>query len=138
MKIEEKIRAHLAAYKKAHNKTQKEMAELIGIAYSTYQDLEKGIVRTVGVLNKLKLTTGFNEKNVYSQGLAGDEIVKLRVEIIKINSFINVFLPIISRLSAKDEMKMFETKLLELQKATDGEYDRLYKEYLKEQEQELE
>lgn len=136
MKTEDKIKAHLAAYKSTHSKTQKEMAALIGISYATYQDLEKGIVRTVSVLNKLKSATGFNEKNLYSKGFAGEELVKMKKEIMELRAFVNVLLPTISTLSAKDERKTFETKFGELQKATDVEYDRLYREYLEEQEQE--
>ena len=136
MKVEEKIRNHLKSYKAVHGKTQKEMAEIIGISYATYQGLEKGVVKTLDVLNKLKATTGFNEKNVYGSGLAGEEIVKLKKEIIELRAFINVLLPVVSKLSAKEEEQKFETRFGELQKATDVEYDRLYKRYLKEQERE--
>lgn len=139
MNIEEKIRNHLATYRHTHGiKSQKEMARIIGISYTTYQELEKGIVKKVDTLNKLKASTGFNEKNVYTQGFAGEEFVKLKEEIIELNAFANVVLPVISKLSAKDERVKFETRFGELQKAIDDEYDRLHKKYLRELERDQE
>ena len=134
MKIEEKIRVHLKSYKALHGKTQKEMAEIIGVSYATYQALENGIVKTLDVLNKLKATTGFNEKNVYNSGFAGEEIIKLKKEVIELRAFINIIFSVLSGLSAKAEKKKLEKRSGELQTLIDDEYDRLYKKYLKEQE----
>ena len=58
--MEEKIKKFLADYRQKNGKTQKEMAQFIGVSYATYQDMEKGIIRKIDGFNKLKAATGFN------------------------------------------------------------------------------
>ena len=83
-------------------------------------------------------TLGGRKDVIINSGFAGEEIIKLRKEIIELRAFVNVFLPVISKLSAKEEKVKFETRFGDLQKATDDEYDRLYMKFLKEQEREKE
>ena len=81
----------------------------------------------------------FGKKDVIlNSGFAGEEIVKLKKEIIELRAFINVLLPVVSDISASLSKKRLETRLGELQRATDAEFDRLYEKYIKEQERGLE
>ena len=54
----EVIKAHLAAYRKETGLTQKQMYPVLGVSYATYQALEKGIINTIDVLDKLVEKTG--------------------------------------------------------------------------------
>jgi len=76
------------------------------------------------------------DKMISRSAFAGDEILKTKKEIIELRAFINVLLPVVSKLSAQEEKQKFETRFGELQKAIDAEYDRLYTKYLREQERE--
>lgn len=70
MGIEEKIREHLLSYRAKHNKTQKGMADLLDVSTVTYQEMEKGIVRSIKGLNKLKEKTGFRtQETVYDKAI---------------------------------------------------------------------
>ena len=144
MKEADKLINHLKAYRATNGLTQLEMSVVIGVSNRTYQKIEEtGTVKKIDTLNCIKEKTGFvdtqkSADTLRGSGLAGEEIVKLKKETIKLQAFINILLSVVSGLSSKSEKKSLETKYGELLKLTDDEYDRLYRKYLKEQEREME
>lgn len=72
MKNEERIREHLKTYRAKNGKTQKEMAELLGVSYVTYQEMERGVVKSLKVLNKIKEKTGYNTQET----MYGNDVIK--------------------------------------------------------------
>jgi DNA-binding XRE family transcriptional regulator len=76
LKAEDKIREHLKAYRAKMGKTQKEMAEYLGVSYVTYQEMEKGIVKSVKVLNILKDKTGYASST--KQNMYDDETIYIK------------------------------------------------------------
>ena len=144
MKETNKLINHLKAYRATKGLTQLQMAAFIGVSNRTYQKIEEtGTVKKIDTLNYIKEKTGFVDTQksadiLRGSGFAGEEIVKLKKETIKLQAFINILLSVVSGLSSKSEKKSLETKYGELLKLTDDEYDRLYREYLKEREREME
>lgn len=55
----ERIKQYLIQYRKTHKKTQKEMAEFLGVSYVTYQNMERGDIKKIESLNVLKEKIGF-------------------------------------------------------------------------------
>lgn len=69
MGIENKISEHLKSYRAKHDKTQEQMAKIIGVSTVTYQEMEKGIVKSFKNFNKIKNKTGFTgdtQESIYS------------------------------------------------------------------------
>jgi DNA-binding XRE family transcriptional regulator len=67
--IENKISEHLKSYRAKHDKTQEQMAKIIGVSTVTYQEMEKGIVKSLKNFNKIKNKTGFTgdtQESIYS------------------------------------------------------------------------
>lgn len=135
MKIEERIQDHLKAYRAKNGKSQKEMAAYLGVSYVTYQEMERGIVKSVKNFNKIKDKTGFNsdtQETVYEkEGDVGNELNRLIELSIKHEATLDVL-----RLSVEGILADLKGKSLalvsgELQQAIRMRADKLYDEFLK-------
>ena len=138
MKNEERIREHLKTYRAKNGKTQKEMAELLGVSYVTYQEMERGVVKSLKVLNKIKEKTGYNtQETMYGNDVitgnadVGQELNRLIELSIKHEAEIEVLRLLVVNILAVQRGKEFPSVEEEVIQAMRMRSDRLFDEYSK-------
>jgi DNA-binding XRE family transcriptional regulator len=138
LKTEDKIREHLKIFRAQSGKTQKQMAAYLGVSYVTYQEMEKGIVKSVKGLNLLKEKTGFrtqeneyNKETVERKADVGQELNRLIELSIKHEAEIEVLRVLIVSILAVQKGKESPLVEEEVIQAMKMRADRLFYEYSK-------
>jgi DNA-binding XRE family transcriptional regulator len=136
---EEEIKDHLAAYRQTTGKTQKQMAAHIGVAYATYQQMEKGIIKTPEAFQKFVERTDFHPTQDSMYYISGftipanqSEVISVTIaELAAIKAIIKVLTLKIIKLESKSTKQDFDHVSLALEKTTKEVYDQLLDELRK-------